>query len=112
MIALLKTSLDSALGIQNYPSSEFKGVLPGLVAAIGTFYTFWDSHFLWFARFSVSTKISVIQIKVMEYFSAFFPLFLILLSWAIIKVYYRFEGSVLVKALKRFFMSSLDPRPY
>ena len=77
------------------------------MAAIGTFYTFWDSHFLWFARFSVSTKISVIQIKVMEYFSAFYPLFLILLSWAIIKVYYRFEGSVLVRALKRFFMSCL-----
>ena len=78
-----------------------------LIEAVGMFYTFWNNQLLWIVSFTVSSNISVIQIISLEYLSAIFPLFLILLSWAIIKVYHCFEGSMLVTAIKKLFLKCL-----
>ena len=47
------------------------------------------------------------QIISLDYLSAIFPLFLVLLSWGAIKLYHRFEGSVLVRATKKLVISCL-----
>ena len=104
------SSADSALGI--YPSHQWKHTSEAprivLVEAIVMFYTFWNNQLLWLVPpFAVSSKISVIQVKALEYLSALFPLFLVVLLWAVIKMYHRFEGSVLVRGLKRLFLCCL-----
>ena len=105
-----RTSLArSALGLycKNQWSSTSEGVKILLFEGIGNFYTFWNNHVLLAISFAASSNISVIEIVSLEYLSAVFPIFLILLSSAIIRLYHRFDGSVLVRALKRFFLRCL-----
>ena len=104
-----QSSVKNALGV--YPVNEWHSVLEGariaFLESIGLFYTFWNSQLLLSVSFAASRSISVIQIISLEYLSAIFPILLIVISWVIIKVYHRYEGSVLVRALKRFFLSCL-----
>ena len=107
-----RTSLGrSAIGLYATKLTQFSSTSEGakslLLAGIGNFYTFWNNHILLATSFAASSNVSVIETVSLEYLSAVFPIFLILLSSAIIRLYHRFEGSVLVRALKRFFLSCL-----
>ena len=108
-IAQRTSPVESAIGLHasNQWNSTSEGVVITLFKAIGTFYAFWNCQLLWFAPFSVIRNIIVMQIISLDYLSAIFPLFLILVSWGAIKLYHRFEGSVLVRATKKLFMSCL-----
>ena len=92
-----------------YPSKHRNSTAEGalLFEAVGTFYALWNNQVFWKFKTTPSSNISVIQIISLNYLSAVFPLFLIALSWAIIKVYHRLETSVLVTALKKFFLHCL-----
>ena len=105
----ITSSVQSALWL--YGSHQWNSTLDEarsvLLEAIGMFYTFWNNQLPWNNGLVVSHNISVIQIISLEYLSAISPLFLILFSWAIIKVYHCFEGSVLVTAIKKLVLSCL-----
>ena len=103
------STVRSALDLHgsNQWNSTSEGARDIFLDAIGVFYTFWNYQLHWVVSFAVSSKIFVIQLLALEYFSALFPVILILFSWVIIKVYHRFEGSVLVTGLKKCFLSCL-----
>ncbi len=50
-------------------------------------YTFWYNQYVWAVSFSISPHISQIEFKALEYFSALYPLFIIILLFICIKLY-------------------------
>ena len=73
---------------QNWKSAA-EGIRNVAILAVGTFYTFWDNQYAGQDNFSVLTNISTIQVTALQYLSALYPLFLVVLTYVVVRLHYN-----------------------
>ena len=86
-------AISTSFGIHGQWNGEWKFDAETLklvsIEIVSSFYTFWYDQCAWPIKFSLMNSISPIQVLALQYFSALYPLFLILLSVTIIRLKYQ-----------------------
>ena len=60
-----------------------------LLVSVGSFYTFWDNQYVFITKYFLLMNISSLQVRALQYMQAVYPLFLVVLSYTIVRLHYN-----------------------
>lgn len=89
--ALQRQAVTKSFGVID--SNEWRSAAEGaksiFLDAIGSFYTFWDNQYAFTIQSTVTASLSSMQMVAIQYLPALYPLFLIVLSYVVIRLHYN-----------------------
>ena len=92
IVSIVKLNASStAFGVKNGDEWDTKGEEAQSIffQVLGSLYALWYSQYVFIPHFTTSTIVSTIQVMAIQYLPALYPLFLVMLSYTIVRLHYN-----------------------